>query len=154
LLANHAEGLAKVVQKALLLCEVAALARVLQLESFGGGTLKDFQSISKFGITKEKFDKILLHNLQTDDDSSAVRGMSEVDDYMYNGGLIIDPSNSDPLRGNSDQSQRMKVNELLGAWYVVGIVVSTLRPSRTSQMSRLVCYLRLGRSRKLNWVPR
>ena len=85
--------------------------------------MKHVQSISKFGITKEKFDGILRHNLQTDDDSSAVRGMSEVDDYMYNGGLIIDPSNSDPLRGNSDQSQRMKVNELLGAWYVVvGIV--------------------------------
>jgi hypothetical protein len=117
MLVNHAEDLAKVVQKALLLCEVAALAREFSLKSFRGGVQRA-PSISKFGMSREEFDGIVRRNAELDDDSASGGGKYIPDDSSYHGGLIIDPRNSDPRRGILDQSEKTKINALLGAWYV------------------------------------
>lgn len=118
LAANHAEDLANVVQKAVILCEVASLARTFQIKSFGGGGVRRTPSLSKFGMSQAEFDGIVRRNVLTDDDIASGEGISNLNDSIYSGGLIIDPSNNDPRRGTLDQSQRMKINELLGAWYV------------------------------------
>lgn len=71
-------------------------------------------SITQYGITKEEFDGILEES-NVEDGSSIGRNSKSVD---YQGGLIVDPTKSDLKRVRLDQSQRAKITELLGAWYV------------------------------------
>jgi hypothetical protein len=118
MLVNHAEDLANVVQKALLLCEVAALARQCELLSVDSGKVKSAPSVCKFGMTKEAFDGIVNRHAQLDDDSASGGGGSAQNDSMYHGGLIIEPGDSNHRLGILGQSQRTKINELLGAWCV------------------------------------
>ena len=117
---NHAEDLTKVVQKAVLLCEVATLAREFQLTPFEGGTAKSDRSASMFGMSKEDFDGILRRSMKSSKELT-VEGEAGKDSG-YQGGLIIDPGDIGSRRGMLDQSQRMNISELLGAWFVINRV--------------------------------
>ena len=117
MVANHAEDLANVVKKALMLCEVAALAS--ELQSSGKSAVQNALSVSQFGLNREEFDLIMRRNIHDDDDDTgSMEGNNVVDDASYKGGLIVDPTYSDARKGVLDQSQRIKINDLLGAWYV------------------------------------
>lgn len=113
---NYAEELTTVVKKALLLCEVATLARDFYYDTNGGaGTMR------KFGMSREAL-SVILHksipaSVDNDDAEAAERqALVDGDDDIYNGGLIIDSRQADLLRGRLDQSQRTRLIELLGAW--------------------------------------
>ena len=112
--ANYAEDLAKLVDKIVVLCEIAALSREIEDEIASPHSLRRSMSISQYGITKEEFDGILEES-NVEDGSSIGRNSKSVD---YQGGLIVDPTKSDLKRVRLDQSQRAKITELLGAWYV------------------------------------
>jgi hypothetical protein len=95
---------------------VAAVARDCQLKSVDSGTVQRAPSVSEFGMSNEEFDGIVRRNAQLDDDSASGGGESVPDDSMYHGGLIVEPSDSHPGRDMLGQSQRSKINDLLGAW--------------------------------------
>ena len=111
---NYADELTSVVKKALLLCEVATLARDFYYDTNGGAG-------RKFGMSKEALSVILHKSLPAsidNDDLEAAERQSLVDgnDDIYNGGLIVNTRQTDLLRGHLDQSQRTRIIELLGAW--------------------------------------
>jgi hypothetical protein len=115
--ANYAEELTKLVDKILILCEVAALSRKIEGELAKPNALQRSLSVSQYGITREEFDGMLI---ESDDEGSSsskhTKGVKRVIDYQ--GGLIVDPSHNDLRRVRLDQAQRAKIVELLGAWYV------------------------------------
>ena len=123
LVANHARDLAKVINKALMLCEVAALGRELELQSSGEDAMLRAPSISRFGLSKEEFDGIVRRNMENDDDSGSRGGINGLDHSSYKGGLIVDPADSDPRKCVLDQSQRIRIDELLGAWEEPALLV-------------------------------
>lgn len=98
----------------LTLCEVAALARDVVAESSRPGSFKRSMTVSQFGLTREEFDG-MLRSSDHDDDGSAKCAPNE---SGYQGGLIIDPAFTQIRRGAQNHSQKAKVTELLGAWYV------------------------------------
>ena len=111
---NYAEELTNVVRKALLLCEVANLARDLYYDTNGGNG-----KMRKNGMSREALSVILHKSLPaSSDDVDAEERQALVDDDndIYNGGLIINSRQNDLLRGHLDQSQRTRLIELLGAW--------------------------------------
>ena len=152
--ANYAEDLSKVVKKALMLCEVAALARECQpKKSFGVyNKVQRAPPVTQFGISREEFDGIVRSNAQHDDDDYA-DGETLPNDTSYDGGFIIDPV-SDPRRSTLDQSQKMKINDLLGAWYVCS---SSLKmPTLLALcLNVLTCFMIIsGKIQKMKWVQR
>ena len=103
----------KLVDKILILCEIAALSREIEDEYEKPHSFRRSISVTQYGITKEEFDGILEEN-NNDDGSTLSRITKDID---YQGGLIVDPTKSDVRRVRLDQSQRAKIAELLGAWY-------------------------------------
>ena len=112
--ANYAEDLTKLVDKIVILCEIAALSREIEDEITNPQSLRRSVSVTQYGITKEEFDGILEES-NNDEGSTISRNTKGLD---YQGGLIVDPTKSDLRRVRLDQSQRAKITELLGAWYV------------------------------------
>ena len=104
----------KLVDKIVILCEIAALSREIEDDVAGPNSLRRSASVTQYGITKEEFVGILEES--NDEGSSKSRNTKRVD---YQGGLILDPTKSDLRRVRLDQSQRAKISELLGAWCVV-----------------------------------
>lgn len=99
----------------MILCEIAALSREIEDDLVGPNSLRRSVSVTQYGITKEEFDGILEES-NNEEGSSISRNPKDID---YQGGLIVDPTKSDLRRVRLDQSQRAKITELLGAWYVV-----------------------------------
>jgi Mechanosensitive ion channel len=115
---HYAEELTNVVKKALLLCEVATLARDLYFDS-NGGAVKKAQSVTHYGMSKEALSIMLRKSAPentTENGNDKCDEGGVMDDGMYNGGLIIEGKRNDMLRDHLDQSQRMRITELLGAW--------------------------------------
>ena len=139
-LANYAEDLAKLVNKVLMLCEVAALARDCRMESFGGYKKVQLRpSATKFGITQEEFDGIVRSIAHHDDDDYASQsrgGKSLPNEPSYHG--------NDPRR--RAESEKMKIKEMLGAWYVCCPLIPM--ETRSILPSRSVSQLFQGRSRR------
>lgn len=150
MVANHAEDLAEVVKKALMLCEVAALAS--ELQSSGESAAQRALSVSQFGLKREEFDVILRRNIHYDDDTCSLEGKNGLDDTSYKGGLIVDPTYTDARRGVLDQSQRLKINELLGAWYVA--LVYHFDPASAVSKRWIFSLPFAGKNLALGWVPR
>jgi hypothetical protein len=125
------------------------MAREWQLKSFESVTVQGDPSASKFGMSKEVFDGIVNRHAQLDDDAASRGGISVPDGSMYHGGLIIEPSDSDPRRGILGQSQRSKINELLGAWYV--FVSRRSQNPKSLYLTNVHIGLRIaGRNQKMN----
>ncbi len=111
---NYAEELTNVVRKALLLCEVANLARDLYYDTNGGAG-----KMRKNGMSREALSVILHKSLPASSDeidAEERQALVDDDDDMYNGGLIINSRQNDLLRGHLDRSQRTRLIELLGEW--------------------------------------
>ena len=104
----------KLVDKIVILCEIAALSREIEDDLNGPSSLRRSASVTQYGITKEEFDGILEES-NNEEGSSISRNSKGID---YQGGLIVDPTKNDLRRVRLDQSQRAKIAELLGAWYV------------------------------------
>ena len=108
---NYAEELARVMQKILLLCEVAALGREMELEA--GGNLPP---IEEFGISRQDFNNILhMHN-----DENSVDTGSVAEDFLAwkpscSNGPIISPKEV-KMTGSFTEKHKCIINELLGAW--------------------------------------
>lgn len=96
------------------MCEIAALSREIEDDLTKPNSLRRSVSVTQYGITKEEFEGILEEN-NNEDGSTLSRNVKDID---YQGGLIVDPTKSDLRRVRLDQSQRAKITELLGAWYV------------------------------------
>jgi len=117
--ANYAEELAKVVHKVLILCEVANLGREFLLETYDGYSERLQPSVSQLGITREEFNGYLERHAGNEDSSSHGKPGSfsvHEDSSKRGAGFTLEQSESDP---GFSQSQRMKIDELLGAWYVL-----------------------------------
>jgi hypothetical protein len=126
MLAHYAEDLAKVMKKILCLCEVAALARDLRREAdhFGTKGRSGMTWSTNIGMSKENFDGFIQETAKEFDDtdtysfnSKLVNNSSVLDnktnnEYEY----LIDPNDLDKISGGLTPSQKMKLNELLGAW--------------------------------------
>jgi hypothetical protein len=108
--------------KILCLCEVAALARDLQWENDNVGNVRFKSMLNSFGMSKENFDGYIQQTAalvaESDNYSQADMSYRSASNEMNNPGLLIDPNDVDRLTGGLSQSQRMKLIELLGAWYV------------------------------------
>lgn len=102
--------------KILCLCEVAALARDLK----GDTESQRRPIISNLGMSKASFDGFV---------QEAAKEFDKTDDYSYSkdvdmtslsvarqSNLLIDPHDLDKNSGGLSPSQKMKLNELLGAW--------------------------------------
>jgi Mechanosensitive ion channel len=115
---HYAEELTNVVKKAVLLCEVATLARDFYYGTNGGNTMRKAQSVTEFGMSKEALSMMLQKSAPVNEDNADVGNTerSGIDDGTYSGGLIIDTRRSDMLRDHLDHSQRVRISELLGAW--------------------------------------
>lgn len=74
-------------------------------------------SVSNFGISKDEFDGIMRRNAAQDEGIGGGEN-GRPDDDTSHGGMIIHSRYNDARRGHLDQSQRIKIAELLGAWYV------------------------------------
>jgi hypothetical protein len=112
---NYAEDLTKLVDKIVILCEIAALSREIEDDVAGPSSLRRSASVTQYGITKEEFVGILEES--NNDEGSSISRNTKGNDYQ--GGLIVDPTKSDLRRVRLDQSQRAKITELLGAWCVI-----------------------------------
>lgn len=109
----------------LILCEVAALARQIRAESTRALAVRRATSISQLGISRAAFDGLLRQSSHSDDGGSNSKGATSApDDSSNHNGLIIDPCQGDHRQGVLDRSWKMKMNELLGAWYVVGSLLT------------------------------
>jgi hypothetical protein len=117
LTANYAEDLTRLVDKMLILCEVAALSREIENELARPSSMKRSLSVSQYGLTRQEFDDMLL---ASDDDDGSTKSKNTkrlATESKYQGGLIIDdPTSNDIRRARLDQAQRAKITELLGAW--------------------------------------
>lgn len=102
----------------LCLCEVAALARDLQWDAENAPS-KLRTVVSDFGMSKEKFDGVIQRTTalieETDNYSRSDTSANREDNPP---GLLIDPTDIDRHTGGLSNSQRMKLIELLGDWYV------------------------------------
>ena len=117
LLANYADDLSKLVNKMLRLCEVAALARDIRSETARPDAMQRNTSVTQFGISREDFNGMLRYDEHEDDTSSNLKSIPNRS--AYEGGFIVDPTLIESVRqGALDQSQKEKITELLGAWYV------------------------------------
>jgi hypothetical protein len=102
-----------VAKKIAVLYELAALARRFSTES------SRTHSVTQLGMSREKFYEFIRHHTQNDEGSATSRGGESIPiESSYQGGVIIDPTYNDPRRGTLEQWQKMRINELLGAWYV------------------------------------
>jgi hypothetical protein len=115
---NYAEDLTKLVDKMLILCEVAALAREIDSELARPYCMKRSLSVSQYGLTRQEFDDMLLESDDDDGSSKSKNAKGFKPESKYQGGLIVDPTSNDIRRARLDQAQRAKITELLGAWYV------------------------------------
>ena len=109
---NYAEELARVMQKILLLCEVAALGR--EMEQVVGGNLP---SIEEFGISRQDFND-MLH--MYDDENSVEPCTVAADDFLAwkpsrSSRPIISPREL-KVSGSFTDKHKSIINELLGAW--------------------------------------
>lgn len=161
--ANYAEDLTKVVKKAVILSDVAALARLFLIESLdtdGSAYSSRAPSISRFGMSREEvrrircfvpvagfgtwnrttntdhflidasllqFDVMVRSSAQAPYEEDESFSFRDEKDVSYHGGRLVDPDDFDQ-DGDLSNSQRMKIDELLGAWYVR--LVSTISPYR------------------------
>jgi hypothetical protein len=116
--ANYAEDLTKLVDKMLILCEVAALSREIEHEVARPFSMKRSLSVSQYGITRQEFDDLLLASDDDEGSSKSKNAKGLTTESKYQGGLIVDPTSNDLRRARLDQAQRAKITELLGAWYV------------------------------------
>jgi hypothetical protein len=99
----------------LILCEIAALSRGIGNELAKPNSLQRSLSVSQYGMTKEEFEGMLVDSEdECSTNSKHTKGVKSGFDYQ--GGLIVDPRNSDLRRVQLDQAQRAKIAELLGAW--------------------------------------
>lgn len=99
--------------KVLSLCEIAALARDISIASARPDSMRRMVSVSQFGITREDFNAMLHCNDDEGTTSSKVKSSLPPSEQ---GDCILYPANQS--RGALNISQKAKVNDLLGAWYV------------------------------------
>ena len=96
---------------------MAALARQIGAESSRALAKRRSTYVSQFGISRTEFDGLLRQRSHGDDGCVNSKGENFIpDDSSYHDGLIIDTRQSDPRQGVLNRSQKMKINELLGAW--------------------------------------
>jgi hypothetical protein len=119
---NYADELAKVMSKILRLCEIGILAREIQREAEANG-FRQRSALGSVMMSKENFEGLIqqAHDMNEDAtkpnqraDESANGNASEHD--VTPAGYLINPRDLDSLTGLISQSQRTKLNELLGAW--------------------------------------
>jgi hypothetical protein len=115
--------------KTLLITEVAALARDMErLTVLSGNRSTRPASVLSFGISKEKFDAFVI-GAQDDEGSEtmsskagvstrslAVDNQPTLNEQLGRNEFIIDPNGRDALTGSLNQSQKMRIVELLGNW--------------------------------------
>ena len=108
---NYAEELARVMQKILLLCEVAALGRELE-QDVGGG----LPPIEGFGISREDFNDMLhMYDDENADDASIVTNDFAAGKADRSSRPIISPKDL-KVTGSFTDKHKSIINELLGAW--------------------------------------
>lgn len=119
--ANYAVDLAEVMQKILLVSQVATLARKLERQfEFYDENLEHSPSSDApaGGIANDTFAGVLA-SADYDDGSDSVPSPSRHQAVPQSiGGIdfVIDPDEKDKITGSLSQSQKMKIIDLLGDW--------------------------------------
>jgi hypothetical protein len=140
--ANYAEDLAAVMQKILLVSQVAALARKLERQfEFYGENLGHSPSANApvGGFGKGNFVRVLA-SADYDDGSDSVPSPSRhqaVPQSIGGTDFVIDPDEKDRITGTISQSQKMKIIELLGEWEEPERTSKTMQIRITSELSYL-----------------
>jgi hypothetical protein len=126
--ANYADDLATVMEKILLMSQVATLARKFERQfAFYGENLVHSPSTEALsGFTKDHFAGILASADDDDDDhfdgahgktpASPEQHQQPVSGSIAGPDLVINPEEKDRITGSLSQAQKMKIVELLGSW--------------------------------------
>jgi hypothetical protein len=120
-IANYADDLAKVMSKILRLCEIGALARDIQREC---DMIRSRQrsTLGHVIMSKENFQGLMQQANDVEDSDKVGHigaestSRNEPERSSTPRGFLINPNDIDSLTGFLSQSQRTKLNELLGAW--------------------------------------
>jgi hypothetical protein len=119
-IANYVDDLAKVMSKILCLCEIGALARDIQRQC-DMIRIRHRSTLGHAIMSKENFEGLMKQADEWAEDSEKVvhdgaETTSPNERSSTPIGFLINPSDVDILTGFLSQSQRTKLNELLGAW--------------------------------------